>query len=1105
MGCHVSLIGCLRAVALVAFVLYSRPVSAQVYFTLSRGTDIGGIQALQGYHTFEPFEHLNTNTANLVLSFTDLALPGNAGRELVFQRTYNNKWISSPIDANDTWRWSLGFPGMVMRVIEQAPPGSVVPLTLEGQIALTPVFILADGSRRATVMKPNESGHVVVDAAFRKYVRDTRTLYAPDGTVSQFDAQGHLTTFTDPYGNTVTLDRTTIANAILVTQTLGPQQQHQVRLDLDALGQVTTMTYGSRVWSYEYSGRDLERVVPPAGPDWAFSYLDGYLETITTPGGGTITYGYTSPSGTPSVRHRTGPDVQPGEWLIGFEWADATLARKAEITTPSGARYRYRNYESTAPDRLVLGGGSGYIERTVNNESWVYSDIDERWYAAVGVEPKADASGWFEAGQLYIQTLRHRDPAYPTPEPYHTTVWLYRNGGAEHGGEYHQPYTVSYADGSGMDRSLVRTYQHLQSPSYIVGLPATETEHIVGMGVGTTRTWTYHASTGFLQRATVTAAGTPAEETTFAPTADGRGNVGTVTSPTGKTTTFTYAWGRVASMQPAEPNSGVTSVINPDGTVASQTRGGRTTSYGYDGLFRLTSTQGPGATNPVTIAYHNSTGRGWTTSRGGASVTTTLDGFGSAVETVDSSGVRVRTGYDGAGRVVYRGLPYTPGAQFFHADLGTTVAYDLMNRPWQEVHPDQTTVTRYYEGTKTRVVNARGFTTELTHNGGDQLASLKDADQQVWTYTYHPTGQLHEILGPDTVVRRWEYDGRRRLASETHPESGTLTYEAYDAAGLLLRTRDADGHVTRYSYDGNDRLATVTAVKAGAQAPRITTLAYEPGTDNVAEVSVGATATAPAVTTRFAYDAAGRLEAREDVVDGKTFVSGYTYDANDNLTVVEYPSGRRIGYAYDAHNRLARVYDVDTDATYANGFVYDGSGALRSYTLGNGLTTTVARHPTTHRVSGITSGALQLGYTHDAGGNVETISDSRPNMHQSFTYDALDRLSVATGYYGTAPHHYDAHGNRQASPGGVSYDYDPANRFRLTGIGGVGGYQYAANGNLIAETAGPTATRPTACSTRRRWTPWSRGMRTTARAGASARWSKAASSDMRCAGRAERC
>ncbi len=42
-----------------------------------------------------PFEHVDPLTGNLLLTFTDLELPGNAGFDLRVQRTYNSKIYNS--------------------------------------------------------------------------------------------------------------------------------------------------------------------------------------------------------------------------------------------------------------------------------------------------------------------------------------------------------------------------------------------------------------------------------------------------------------------------------------------------------------------------------------------------------------------------------------------------------------------------------------------------------------------------------------------------------------------------------------------------------------------------------------------------------------------------------------------------------------------------------------------------------------------------------------------------------------------------------------------------------------------------------------------------
>lgn len=60
--------------------------------------DAPGMHRHRDYFSQMPFENIDTLSGSLVLKFTDLVLPGNAGRELRLERTYNSK----------TGRWSFG-------------------------------------------------------------------------------------------------------------------------------------------------------------------------------------------------------------------------------------------------------------------------------------------------------------------------------------------------------------------------------------------------------------------------------------------------------------------------------------------------------------------------------------------------------------------------------------------------------------------------------------------------------------------------------------------------------------------------------------------------------------------------------------------------------------------------------------------------------------------------------------------------------------------------------------------------------------------------------------------------------------------------------------
>src|SRR5690606_21987931 len=95
----------------------------------------------------------------------------------------------------------------------------------------------------------------------------------------------------------------------------------------------------------------------------------------------------------------------------------------------------------------------------------------------------------------------------------------------------------------------------------------------------------------------------------------------------------------------------------------------------------------------------------------------------------------------------------------------------------------------------------------------------------------------------------------------------------------------------------------------------------------------------------YDYDFFGRLAHRETLIDGKSFVSNFSYDNYGNLTGVNYNNRFSYENQYDQNGFLEKVITNSGQPFFYTNTVFDagavnGNGQFTSYTLGNGLTTT---------------------------------------------------------------------------------------------------------------------------------------------------------------------
>jgi hypothetical protein len=380
-----------------------------------------GFQKNRNYFSPEPYEHYDTVSGNVLLTFTDLTLPGNAGRSLQFQRTYNNQRIGGA-QGGQLPRWSFGLAGMVMHIVEADPVPVGFDFNDDAQLiaSSSPTFIMADNGRHPTmpVVQPNTSSQAQIDfttrtvmsGEFHKYDRQTYTMYMADGTVAHYAANGNdpktgrpmfsLVGFEDLYGNSVAL--TYDSDSLTIEQDLGNSQVRVVALGL-VDGRVESMTFLGRVWQYGYNGSDEMSSVtlPVGGLGWTFDYDGLDLIEITTPNGGRIEYIWEDVPvepvpGDPTqnftrhfLHYRKSWDrnsVLLGTWTLtwGNQFDDPT-SFGAMIELPSGVKVGFGNGALTSTPGRLFTGGFGLGERLILDAAGQFVERESLEFVAVPV------------------------------------------------------------------------------------------------------------------------------------------------------------------------------------------------------------------------------------------------------------------------------------------------------------------------------------------------------------------------------------------------------------------------------------------------------------------------------------------------------------------------------------------------------------------------------------------------------------------------------------------------------------------------------------------------------------------------------------------------
>jgi len=459
---------------------------------------------------------------------------------------------------------------------------------------------------------------------------------------------------------------------------------------------------------------------------------------------------------------------------------------------------------------------------------------------------------------------------------------------------------------------------------------------------------------------------------------------------TGQTGSYTYDNARVEAY-----------TYYADGSLATKTdRNGNTSNYVYDCHGRLVSE-----------------------TAGGVSITYTYDGNGNQLTMADSTGTTVRT-YDALNRVLTKAVPNI-GTSTYGYDIISGVeagciketatdprgnvtekVYDKAGRLWKVSADGQITTYEYYDnGSRKNVIYPGGAREDYTYYNDGLLWTLtnKKSDGTVLdSYSYEYDAAHNQTQKTDGKgITTYTYDALNRLLTVTEPAGKCTTY-AYDAAGnrisettvlganttattytynnqnCLTGTTTKLNNITTetsaYGYDNNGNTLTVTKtsyIGGVAQPVQVTAHAYDlrnqlistqtPESSSISNTYNGeglrVSKSVNGVLTRYLYeydkvvlelDGSGNQSARNVYgtnllmrsADGTTYY--YMYNGHADVTALIKPDGTiaatyyydsfgsitdTTGYASNSITFAGCQYDSETGLYYLNARMYDPATA----------------------------------------------------------------------------------------------------------------------------------------------------------------------------------
>lgn len=432
--------------------------------------------------------------------------------------------------------------------------------------------------------------------------------------------------------------------------------------------------------------------------------------------------------------------------------------------------------------------------------------------------------------------------------------------------------------------------------------------------------------------------------------------------------------------------------------------------------------------------------------------------------------VNQRQTWDALGRLATQSTParLAAGDSFFY----TTVTYDLLNRstqlsrPVSDSDPTPQTVTTYFEGLTTRVVDALGKQSTQVANALGQAVRSSDHDGYYQHFDFDAFGNPVRVQdSTGATLQSGTYNLRGLRTASSNVDLGNWSY-GYNALGEMTSYTDANVKTISMTYDALGRALTRVMPEGSGSITSTFIWGTSAGAHEIGQLKSQQIAGNGLITylEEYSFDGVGRPSQTKYTAEGNTYYVDQSYSAStgllDTLTYPTSTSSYRLKLQYEYQNgALWKVKDFNAPATvFWQANATNARGQVTEQVLGNGLKTVKGFDQVTGWVDYLQSGpgggsAVQnLSYLWDKAGNLAQRQDNNQGLSENAYYDNLYRLDYTTlGGSTNLDLAYAANGNLQSKSGVGTYTYHSTKLHAVASINtgsGTWSFSYDNNGNM---------------------------------------------------------